>query len=107
MLLARVRHDVYHTPEYTGVDAQRINAIPEAFVAHDGDQFLFLPYLIRECHDIYSNASPSIVDVVSAYGYPGPLISGTCQGLPTSSRWQLIGSSKYCAAEAYVVCFCA
>lgn len=75
-LLESLRHDVYHTPEYTHLEAERLAATAEAFVLEVEDRIFFVPYLVRRCGvgDADQSDDPTL-DVVSAYGYPGPLLS--------------------------------
>jgi hypothetical protein len=72
--LRRLRHDLYHRPEYGRLDGLRLNATPEAFLASDGPREFFVPYLVRRC-DPVSAGAPETWDVVSSYGYPGILLS--------------------------------
>jgi Acetyltransferase (GNAT) domain len=76
-VLGRLRHDVYHLPEYVRLDAEWNRARPMAFRARAGDEELFLPYLLRRCDDVFPVAGPGadVYDVVSPYGYPGLLLS--------------------------------
>jgi hypothetical protein len=73
-VLSRVPHDIYHTPPYVRIDAERIDALGRAVVASDGGRHLFLPYLLRSCDGFFAEVDGSIKDVVSPYGYPGILI---------------------------------
>lgn len=76
-ILAMVRHDIYHLPEYMALEAQRTNTNPKAFLAIEEDKIFFVPYLIRSCQNILgpTNKDTEIFDVVSPYGYPGILLS--------------------------------
>jgi hypothetical protein len=76
-ILTQLRHDVFHLPEYMSVEAQRIQAVPEAFWAVEGDKQFFVPYLIRSCQKLFGTTlvSDPISDVVSPYGYPGILLN--------------------------------
>ena len=74
--LQKLRHDFYHLPEYVYLESQRTNTIPQAILISEADKLLFLPYLLRECRDIYTQeVSSDIFDVISPYGYPGILFS--------------------------------
>lgn len=73
--LARLPHDFYHLPGYVGLDARRLQAPAEAILGSDGDRFVFLPYLRRQCETLDEGAAMSITDVVSPYGYPGLLLN--------------------------------
>lgn len=76
--LRTTRHDVYHLPDYVGIEARRCGFDGRAVLVSDGERRLFLPYLVRDA------------DVVSPYGYPGPLLNeaGTSEAgfLPAALR---------------------
>ena len=75
--LGRLRHDFYHLPEYSRLEAETNDAHPMAFSAVDGERELFVPYLVRRCDHLFPNAgiAGEVRDVVSPYGYPGFLLS--------------------------------
>ena len=73
--LDRLRHDMYHRPEYARLDARRMQAAPEAFTAGDGERLFFVPYLVRRCQPLFPAATTDALDIVSPYGYPGILLS--------------------------------
>lgn len=75
--LGRLRHDFYHLPSYVQLDAQRMQAIPKAFLVSDGERLFFVPYLIRSCNALFPEMQEPVFDAVSPYGYPGILISDT------------------------------
>lgn len=76
-ILTQLRHDVFHLPEYMSIEAQRIQAVPEAFWAVDREKQFFVPYLIRSCQELFGPdlVSDPVYDVVSPYGYPGILLN--------------------------------
>lgn len=76
-VLGRLRHDLYHLPEYVRLDGEWNRARPMAFLARCGDEELFVPYLLRRCDDLFPDAGlgEPVYDVVSPYGYPGLLLS--------------------------------
>jgi Acetyltransferase (GNAT) domain len=76
--LAQLRHDVYHLPEYVEIEAQRSNDQAEAIVITQGENIFFVPYLLRNCQDLFnaSDLSKDCFDVLSPYGYPGFLWHG-------------------------------
>lgn len=80
-LLHTIRHDVYHLPGYIQLEAQRLQAIPEAILITEGDHQFFMPYLLRSCRDLADGGSDSdpgtanLFDAMSPYGYPGFLLS--------------------------------
>jgi Acetyltransferase (GNAT) domain len=72
-ILAQLRHDVYHLPEYVEIEAQRSNAQAEAIVITQGENIFFVPYLLRSCQNFFDlyDLSEDYFDVLSPYGYPG------------------------------------
>ena len=56
-VLRELHHDFYHRPDYVGLDAARMDARPEAFLAEEGDRRFFVTYLLRSC-DGPAGASP-------------------------------------------------
>ncbi|MEI2580257.1 peptidoglycan bridge formation glycyltransferase FemA/FemB family protein [Scytonema sp. PRP1] len=77
--LQKIRHDIYHLPEYFALEAIRTKTLPEAILIVDDDRILFAPYLLRSCNDIGTSSEniQEIFHVVSPYGYPGILLSQT------------------------------
>lgn len=75
--LEKLRHDIYHLPDYLYLESVRYNAVAEAILIAENDQIFFLPYLLRRCDDIFDQSltTPEVFDVVSPYGYPGILLS--------------------------------
>ena len=75
--LGRLPHDFYHHPLYVSLEGERIQAVPEAFLARDGEKVLFLPYLVRSCNSLFPEGSfnVGVADVISPYGYPGILLN--------------------------------
>jgi hypothetical protein len=74
-ILEVVKHDIYHLPEYTCIEAKRLNALPEAILISDGSKQFFLPYLIKEFSDDWNLSRQEVLEVVSPYGYPGMLLN--------------------------------
>ena len=82
-ILQKLRHDLYHLPEYVAIEAKRTKTIPEAIVIADGEKIFLAPYLLRSCDDILPQESnQKIFDVVSPYGYPGILLSEAAINTP-------------------------
>jgi lipid II:glycine glycyltransferase (peptidoglycan interpeptide bridge formation enzyme) len=79
--LEKLRHDVYHLPEYVYLEAKRTDTSPEAFLFSDGEKIFFVPYLLRKCDDILGQTS-TILDILSPYGYPGILLSESAINTP-------------------------
>ncbi|WP_373540713.1 GNAT family N-acetyltransferase [Chamaesiphon sp.] len=76
--LNTIPHDFYHLPGYLQLEAKRQNATAEAIVIRNEAEVFFLPYLVRECHqlaDVNWVDRDRIFDVISPYGYPGMLVS--------------------------------
>jgi hypothetical protein len=65
--LGRVRHDVYHLPEYVRLDADLSGGTPAAVRYDDGSHLLLLPLVLRDVPDT------DLRDAASPYGYPGPV----------------------------------
>lgn len=82
--LQRIRHDIYHLPEYVGLEARRTKTTAEALLIEDEQRLFFVPYLLRQCNDIFEAKSigQDIFDVVSPYGYPGILLSEAAANSP-------------------------
>lgn len=73
--LRSLPHDTYHLPSYVALDARRMQASAEAFLASDGDRVAFVPYLRRSAALPEDASTAAIADVVSPYGYPGLLLN--------------------------------
>ena len=65
--LSRLRHDVYHLPEYVRLDAGLSLGTPAAFRYDEAGHVLLLPLVLRDVPDT------DLRDAVSPYGYPGPV----------------------------------
>ncbi|SNY56527.1 GNAT family N-acetyltransferase [Paractinoplanes atraurantiacus] len=75
--LSRVRHDVYHRPEYARLDA----GSSIAFRYAEAGRVLLLPLLLRPVPDT------DLHDAVSPYGYPGPVSNASSEGF-FERAWQ-------------------
>lgn len=73
--LGRLRHDVYHTPEYFLLEASRTGCTAEAIVLQDGERLFFLPYLVCGTSGTARTTDQPTLDIISPYGYPGPLVT--------------------------------
>lgn len=75
--LAKLRHDIYHLPEYVYLESLRNKASAEAILIFEDDKIFFLPYLWRRCDGLFDEnlAIAEVFDVVSPYGYPGIVLS--------------------------------
>lgn len=83
-ILQKLRHDIYHLPEYLYLESRRTKTTPEAFLLVDDEKIFFVPYLLRKCDDIVPQESTieEIFDVISPYGYPGILLSEAAANTP-------------------------
>jgi hypothetical protein len=105
-ILEKTRHDLYHLPKYIALEAERNKSIPEAILILDGENFLFLPYLIRSCQSLFefTNVRENFDDIISPYGYPGLIISNSAMHdsdfLKSSMRQlkQTLQERKFCSA---------
>jgi hypothetical protein len=79
--LTQMAHDIYQLPQYLELEAARNGAIPEAIVVAEGDQMLFVPYLLRQCQDV-TLLPDDVLDAISPYGYPGLLLSPAAKATP-------------------------
>jgi Acetyltransferase (GNAT) domain len=75
--LSKLRHDIYHLPDYIYLESLRNKAAAEAIVIAEDDKIFFIPYLLRPCDRILDQnlATQEVFDIVSPYGYPGILLS--------------------------------
>lgn len=76
-ILDQFPHDIYHLPKYVSLEADRLKAQPEGILIQEQDSQFFLPYLLRNCSNLFreSLATEEIYDSVSPYGYPGILVN--------------------------------
>lgn len=85
--LRSLRHDVYQLPGYASVEAERTGTVPEAILVKDGDNVLFIPYLLRCCNSLFpentiASQAAELYDAISPYGYPGLLLSESAVHTP-------------------------
>ncbi|MDZ7959730.1 MAG: GNAT family N-acetyltransferase [Aulosira sp. DedQUE10] len=82
--LQKLRHDIYHTPEYVYIESRRTQTTPKACLIVDHEKIFFVPYLVRKCDDILAEESliTDIYDVISPYGYGGILLSEAGSSTP-------------------------
>jgi len=76
--LGRVPHDFYHLPAYAQLMGPFDGGQAEAVLVSSGDQYFFLPYIVRPLSGIawIGSDANTLFDIVSPYGYPGPLFQG-------------------------------
>ncbi|WIM94227.1 GNAT family N-acetyltransferase [Actinoplanes oblitus] len=65
--LVRIRHDIYHLPDYARLDADLVGGTATAFRYDEADHVLLLPLILRPIPET------GLHDAVSPYGYPGPV----------------------------------
>lgn len=82
--LKKLRHDVYHLPEYLHLESTRVKATPEAILIVDDKNLFFVPYLLRQCNNIFDRrlTTQEVFDIVSPYGYAGILLSEAAASTP-------------------------
>lgn len=79
--LEQLRHDFYHLPGYLALEAKKMDATPEAISIADGEKIFFLPYLLRNCNNLFPDPV-EFFDVVAPYGYPGFLLNEAAANSP-------------------------
>ncbi len=80
--LSHLKHDFYHLPEYVRLCAEQEGGKPMAFIAEEAGNRFLLP-LIKRPIDINGETIPEYFDAISPYGYPGPLLGGKGDQMPT------------------------
>jgi hypothetical protein len=75
IFLSGVKHDSYHLPEYISLAARQEGGQACAFFAETGGNSLLVPLLMRPIPEEL-NPEPGSCDVLTPYGYPGPLLAG-------------------------------
>ena len=99
--LSGVQHDFYHLPSYARLMAPFDGGQPEAVLIRDQDQFFFLPYIVRPLSHIdwLGEADARLFDIVSPYGYPGPLMSAETSCLARLvSQWHEAMRARGCVS---------
>lgn len=79
--LEQLRYDFYHLPGYVALEATRMEAAAEAISIADGEKIFFLPYLLRNCNNLFPDTI-EVFDAVSPYGYPGFLLNEAAANNP-------------------------
>ena len=71
-ILATVRHDFYHLPEYVTLEAGRLRGVPGAILVEEGDCFCFVPLVFRKVGILGEKVGEyeQVNDAISPYGYP-------------------------------------
>lgn len=93
-ILQQTSHDFYHLPGYASFAARHEGGRPCAFLAQTGCHAMLVPLLKRELPEgLYPD--PGLCDVLTPYGYPGPLLVGNPSGETLLSMLQAyVGSCR-------------
>ncbi|HEY1598593.1 MAG TPA: hypothetical protein VGG64_03270 [Pirellulales bacterium] len=100
-VLATVRHDFYHLPSYSRLMAPFDGGHAEAVLVREQDHFFFLPYIVRPLSKIgwVGDAGATLFDIVSPYGYPGPIQAGPeAFQRHAVSAWHKVMSERGCVS---------
>ncbi len=73
--LSRGNHDFYHLPEYISFASRHEGGRPCAFFAEIDGKALLVPLLMRSLPENLQ-PEPGLQDVLTPYGYPGPILVG-------------------------------
>ena len=71
--LEGVSHEFYHLPGYAVLEADRMGGTAAALFVQDSREILLIPLVLRP---IGLPGCEGIVDAISPYGYPGPIVVG-------------------------------
>lgn len=91
-VLATVRHDVYHLPDYVEIQAQQEQGTPVAFIAKEEDSTFLLPLILRPVATQRGDIPADLFDAVSHYGYSGPIINHSLTGVDQSFMRRALNS---------------
>lgn len=84
--IEKLSHDFYHLPEYLTLNASFEKGEACAFVAKEGTDILFFPFIVRPVVHTFGNTEYKVFyDAISPYGYSPLLIS---QGSPNEFYYQ-------------------
>ena len=101
-------NDIYFTYEYFELYRRNFDVEPEAFYWSDNYISVFLPHLIRNVSNFNNSHTQKLSDLISPYGYCGPLIKQKCNtnfpdSFITSSLHQFFKDyHNYCKEKNYV-----
>jgi hypothetical protein len=95
-ILQQAHHDIYHLPEYVSFCARHEGGLPCAFVARSGSRALFVP-LLRRALPSELHPDPGFCDVLTPYGYPGPILAGN----PSDETLLEMLQAYLCACREY------
>src|SRR6516162_8590132 len=85
--LREIPHDFYHLPGYVRLAARQEEGRAEAVLVTAADNYFFLPYIVRRLE-------ASGGDLVSPYGYPGPLFRESTTGFLNAAVSEWIGALR-------------
>ncbi len=85
--LREVPHDFYHLPGYVRLAARQEEGEAEAVLVRAGDNYFFLPYIVRALEGTGG-------DLVSPYGYPGPLFRESTPGFVRAAVAEWVGAVR-------------
>jgi hypothetical protein len=91
-VLGQLRSDAYHLPDYSLLEATRLQGSAEAMVISHQDCLMFVPYLVRSCYILFPTQQDiaNTLDVISPYGYPGILMSDGVGGDFIVQAWEML-----------------
>ncbi|MEO8099659.1 MAG: GNAT family N-acetyltransferase [Acidobacteriota bacterium] len=78
-MLARVRHDIYHSAGYHRSPQLGRDGDPYLFAYQEGDLAFLWPYLLAPVDPSGVSSPASLYDVTSVYGYAGPVASSNVE----------------------------
>ncbi|OKH53224.1 FemAB family protein [Calothrix sp. HK-06] len=83
-MLQKIRHDVYHLPQYILTEAIRTNSKPEAILIIENEKTFCLPYLLRNYTDLFEKniIDTDYYDIGSPIGYAGCLLNDAAKKEP-------------------------
>lgn len=90
--LARLPHDIYHTPEYVRFSAEHEDGEPAAFYAGAAGAELLAPVVLRPLPE-WVDAPAGRRDAISPYGYPAPLMSAGVDACTAAALLSALGAA--------------
>tara|TARA_Y100000588_G_scaffold395323_1_gene523391 strand:- start:25230 stop:26297 length:1068 start_codon:yes stop_codon:yes gene_type:complete len=95
--------DVYFLPEYHRAHELNGDGVARAFVAEEGNELLFYPFLVRPIHCPETELTrENWNDIETVYGYSGPLCTSTNPAF-LAAAWKAF--SEWCQQERIVAEF--
>ncbi len=87
MFLRDVPYDFYHLPGYVRLAARQEDGQAEAVLITAAENYFFLPYIVRRLDPFGS-------DLISPYGYPGPLFRESTAGFLRAAVGEWTGALR-------------